>query len=320
MNKLKNSNYSWSLIEWWNIDWSYNRIQYSSNDIITKLSDLTILVTEWISLLNENTNKNRLDIRVKIDENNINILNDLKISFPNLDISRKKHNWHNFFHIIIWKNKNNREIAEQEIESIKSFVKSKINANLEYIDNKGWFENFALLKLEEIIDMWYKFEKENFSIDEVFELWSDSFWWTLSSIESLLNNINSNNNEQLYWLRNQSWELISIVLITDWESTEWATKKKFQWHWLIEPLLIYANANFINKAWKDKCNLYVHARYNRSISPSVKSWMTFFIDDDFQYILTNHVEIDWEYQSFVEWVLDNSMYTENIIKSYLINN
>ncbi|MFA5916671.1 MAG: hypothetical protein WC850_00370 [Candidatus Gracilibacteria bacterium] len=320
MNNLKNSNYSGSLIEGWNIDGSYNRIQYSSNDIITKLTDLTILVTEGISLLNENSNKSRLDIRVKINEDNINILKNLKIIFGNLDISIKKYNGDNVFHLIIGKNKKNREVAEQEIESIKSFVKSKINSNLEYIDNKDGFENFALLKLEEIINMGYKFEKEKFSIDEVFELWNDSFGWTLSSIESLLNNINNNTNEQLYGLRNQSGELISLVLISDGESTEWATKKIFQGQGLIEPLLIYANANFINKTGRDKCNLYVHARYNRSISPSVKSGMTFSIDDDFQYILTNHVEIDGEYQSFVEGVLDDSIYTENIIKSYLINN
>jgi len=305
--------YSWNLTTWWNLNWSYDRIQYYNEEVIINFSEITSLITQWIVHLKENETKTRLDIRIKTSKELITNLEKLKKIFWNIDISIKKFYQDNNFDIIIWKNSKEREVSEKEIETIKSYIKSKIYITLDYINKQEGFEKYALKKLSNIIKEWYKFENTNFKTEEILELWNDSFWWNKESVQSLLDN----HKDNIYWLRNKKWELISSILISNWETTEWATKKNYQWKWLIEPLLIYANSSYIKKVWQNKSKIYVQARYNRSIWPSIKSWMNFILCNNLQYILTNHVEIEWEYQNFVEWVLDTSQYSEKIIKSYL---
>lgn len=311
-----NTSYSWKLKEWWNLNWTYDRIQYFDNNLIYSYQQIVELVNEWIKQQTSlNNNSSRIDIRVNIYDtpNNLKQLENLTWLFWNIDTSIKKFNWWDIAQLIIWKNWKEREVLQKDIKQLQEFVKWKIQINLDLLKKQDWFENYALKQLNYIKNLWYTFEKNNFTIDEVYNLWNSGFWWNKTEIQNLL----SSNIDNLYWLRNTKWELIALVLITDWESTEWATKKEFQRQWLIEPLLIFSNSNIIDIEWSDKCKIYVQARYNRSISPSVKTWMRFITPDNLQFMLTNHVTIDNEYQSFAEWVLDNKLYTRKIIDSYL---
>lgn len=311
-----NTSYSWKLKEWWNLNWTYDRIQYFDNNLIYSYQQIVELVNEWIKQQTSlNNNSSRIDIRVNIYDtpNNLKQLENLTWLFWNIDTSIKKFNWWDIAQLIIWKNWKEREVLQKDIKQLQEFVKWKIQINLDLLKKQDWFENYTLKQLNYIKNLWYTFEKNNFTIDEVYNLWNSGFWWNKTEIQNLL----SSNIDNLYWLRNTKWELIALVLITDWESTEWATKKEFQRQWLIEPLLIFSNSNIIDIEWSDKCKIYVQARYNRSISPSVKTWMRFITPDNLQFMLTNHVTIDNEYQSFAEWVLDNKLYTRKIIDSYL---
>lgn len=306
--------YSGSLQQWWNINGSYNRIQYFNSDELDNYESLYSLVQEWIQKLQESSSQTRLDIRVSISQYNIEFLEYLKRDFWDIDISFKKYSNNSYIQLIIGKNKNQRELPFETIEKIKLYVRQKVENAILEVEKKGWFENFALQQLSNLKKEWITFEKRDFQVEEVFNLWKDSFWWEKSAVEELISN--QSKMSALYGLRNQLWELISLVFITDWETTEWVTKKEYQSKWYIEPLLIYANSNVISNFWEN-VELYVHARYNRSLSPAIKSWMNFQIDENRQFLLTNHVEIDGEYQTFVEGILDTSLYSSQLIESYL---
>lgn len=306
--------YSWMLQEWWNDYWSYNRIQYFSSEIFTNYLSVYCILQKGIDKLSKISTQTRLDIRISINENNLIFLEYLKKDFWNIDISIKKFNNTSIVQVILWKNKWLREVSFWNIQKIKRSVSTKINNTLNYINKVWWFENFAISQLDMIKQDWMYFEKDNFDISEILLLWSESFWWNEVSIKKLIKN--NCWNSRLYWLRNKVWELISLVLITDWETTEWVTKKDYQWRWYINPLLIYANSNCITDIWNN-LELYVHARCDRSLSPSIKSWMEFQIDDNRQYLLTSHVEIDGEYQTFVEWILNTLLYTSKLVDNYL---
>ncbi len=311
LTNTDNVSYSWSLLNWWNDYWSYHRVQYYSEEI-HNYDDIIWLVEKWLEKIKnmENKDKIRLDIRVNIYDDYFLIK---KLKGLKYDCSVKKFNWSNISQLIIWINWSLRKISEEKISEMQDYIKEKINNSLEIIKENWWFEKYALDQLERIKKMGYCFETENFTEDEIFTLWKKSFWWSKEEIKGLIKS-NCNN---IYWLRNNKWELVSLVLISDWETTEWATKEKYQKNWFIEPLLIFSNSKMINLLWKDRLKLYVHARHDRSIWPSIKTWMSFNTNNWLQFILTNHVQIDDNYQSFVEWVLDNELYTQKIIDSYL---
>jgi len=147
-------------------------------------------------------------------------------------------------------------------------------------------------------------------------LWWENFWWTLEELEELINILDDTNN-CIYWLRNEENKLISAILISEWETTEWATHKDYQWQGLIEPLLVFANSDQINIIGKENIKIYVQARYNRSITPAIKSWMSFKLVNWFSWLLTNHVKVKWDMKTFVEWVLNPKLYSNKIISSYL---
>ncbi|NDK07910.1 hypothetical protein EOM39_01535 [Candidatus Gracilibacteria bacterium] len=311
-----NTSYSGKLKEGWNLNGTYDRIQYFDNNLIYSYQQIVELVNEGIKQQTSlNNNSSRIDIRVNIYDtpNNLKQLENLTGLFGNIDTSIKKFNGGDIAQLIIGKNGKEREVLQKDIKQLQEFVKGKIQINLDLLKKQDGFENYALKQLNYIKNLGYTFEKNNFTIDEVYNLWNSGFGWNKTEIQNLL----SSNIDNLYGLRNTKGELIALVLITDGESTEWATKKEFQRQGLIEPLLIFSNSNIIDIEGSDKCKIYVQARYNRSISPSVKTGMRFITPDNLQFMLTNHVTIDNEYQSFAEGVLDNKLYTRKIIDSYL---
>lgn len=96
----------------------------------------------------------------------------------------------------------------------------------------------------------------------------------------------------------------------DSETTEWSVLPEYQWTWTIEPLLIISNWILIDN-WNSD-NVYAHMRWDRSIWPWLKSW--FRIDDRSDNILTNLVEVEWNMEHFLEWTLDTSLYTEDLLE------
>ncbi|MDP2103955.1 MAG: hypothetical protein Q8K26_03475, partial [Candidatus Gracilibacteria bacterium] len=297
---------------------TYDRIQYNSDEPCSSLLEIIRIIELGNSYLDDSKKEVHLDIRLIIDKALIDDLPKLNRIFGDIDISIKKYDNEEVFYLMIGKNTSKRALELQEIEDIKTYVKNKINSTLAFLDQLGGFEEFAISELEKIRQMGFTFEKDNFSVDEIYSLWSNSFGWTKETIGGLLNSLNGDNF--LYGLRNEKGELISLVLISAQETTEWATRKDYQGRKLIESLLIFANSHYINNLGKGNAKLYVHARYNRSVTPAVKSGMKFFNNDELQYLLTNLVKVDGEYQTFVEGVLDSSLYTDKIIQEYISSN
>lgn len=318
MNNLTSSAYSWSLLCWWNLCGTYKRIQYNSEEICTHIWSVTQIVEQGISYLLDSAENTRLDIRLIIHPDVVKDIPMLRTLFWDMDMSLKQYEQEEYLHLIIWKNKLERVLDEQVVQDIQFYTRNKVCSTIDLLEDMWGFEKFAISELNKIKKRGFYFVKDNFTIEEVHELWGKTFWWEKENIANLLSN--SWQSAYLYGLRNSIHELISLVLISDWETTEWATRSDYQWRKLIEPLLIFANSDFISTNGKQNTRLYVHARYNRSISPSVKSGMRFCFRDDLPHLLTNHVEIDWEYQTFVEWVLDSSLYTDKIFDEYLSSN
>lgn len=314
---MENNEYSWTILEWWNHNWSYWRIQYSSRQLVDNIWELSDLFELWLYYLNSSNNKSRLDMRFIISKWIFSELKILEQDFWSMDISIKQFDKKSdVLHLILWKNTQERELDIKEINKIKEYINKKINDTLNYIDSMEWFENFCMYHLDVVKNKKYRFEKNNFDVSEIYNLWWNNFWWEEHDILILLERLDDKNN-CIYWLRDENGRLISIVLIIDWETTEWATLAELQWHKIIESLLIFANSDQIEKKSREKLELYVHARYDRSISPAIKSWMVFNLNSPYRNLLTNLVEVEWDMQTFVEWVLDTSKYTDEIINSYL---
>jgi len=300
-----NTQYSWELQEWWNINWSYSRVQYFSWEL-TNLDWFLRLVEEWDRYISE-TDNTRLDIRVALsDDFDISYI---RKNFPDSDISVKRI-WETKY-LMFWLNIGERKLSEEKIQKVKNYVNCKVDKLLEYINKEWWFEQYAENILEIAKWRWLRFEKNNFEIQEIYDLWWENFWWTKDQISNF---IETNAwRDVMFWLRDDSWLLIALIMIwDDYETTEWAVLEDFQNIWIIEPLLLVVNGLFIDK-WEGE-DIYAHMRWNRSIWPWIKSWLRINKQDETDNILTNLVEVKWEMTHFLEWTLDTNLFTKNLLE------
>jgi len=301
MNEVNNE-YSCTIQEGWNMI-PYSILMYYSGDIIDTESFIDI-VNDWLSLIN-NTENTRLDIRLAIsDDFDISLINEI---YSGYDLVVREI-W-NSRTIIFWYNLWERKLSEDKLLETKDFVKIKIDKALNFIENEGWFEVYAINTLNNTESRWLQFENLNFQIEEVYNLWWINFGWTREEVQVFI----ENSSERMFWLRNSNWILISLLMIwNDYETTEWSVEQNYQWQWIIEPLLILVNWIYIlNWLWE---NIFAHLRYNRSIWPWIKFWLRVQNNYSTQNILTNYVNIEWNMEHFVEGVLDKSLYTK-----YLLN-
>jgi hypothetical protein len=304
MNEINNE-YSWAVQEWWNTNGSYNRLQFLSNDSIN-LESFCEIVEQWLSKITKTSNS-RLDIRCFISDNfEISYILD---KYKDSDMTVKTIDWKDF--ITFWINIGERKLSEEEVNGIKDFVNDKVDDILRKTEEWGWFENYAISTLNRLLDRWFTFERESFWVDEVFDLWWYNFGWSRYEISSFIEwNIW---NDKMFWLRNSEWILISLVMIwDDSESTEWSVLEEYQSTWTIEPLLIATNWILIDN-W-DADNVYAHMRWNRSIWPWLKSWLRINKNDWINNILINLVEVEWNMEHFLEWTLDTSLFTEQLLE------
>ncbi len=212
--------------------------------------------------------------------------------------------------ITFWLNFSERKVSQEQIRKIKDFVVNKVDKILWDIENNWWFVYSSIEEIQNIRKQWYRFERNNFETEEVFELWWKNFDWTREDIRSFIQN--NQNNNQMFWLRNVNWILVALMMFwDDSETTEWWVLEEYQWQWLIVPLLLTTHGLMIQE-WRHH-EVYAHLRWNRSIWPWLKSWLridnTFWTDN----ILYNHVEVEWNLEHFVEWILDSSLFSDLLL-------
>lgn len=323
--------YSWTVQEWWNETGSYDRLQFSwnfssQNEIIDFLND------EALNKFN-NSQRSRLDIRWKV-ENIINQdIKELQEKFPSIELSHLyNQNYSEIVEeIIIWKNKEERAIWTDAEKIVQSYSHLKLE-ELQNID----INNLARFSLEQMQNLWYQFETERFSAQELFELWWDNFGWSLEQAELYTNN--DREDEKIFGIRDsRDGHLAAAILISHWESTEWAVEKNYQWQGAIIPLLFYSNIWWLQN--NPETNLQVFARYNRSVSPAIKTGFA-FPKENIAGILTNHVDVwetetpdswniwknnfwdtNWEHlRSFAIWQLQSENISQEIQDLYLNSN
>lgn len=303
MNEVNNE-YSWAVQEWWNPSGSFDRLQFLSNSSID-IKEFCAIVDRWLSEIIETYNT-RLDIRCFVsDDFDISyILNEYKDS----DIAIKTIDWKDF--IIFWINIRDRRLSEEESSDIKEYIVNKVDSILRKIEEWWWFENYAINTLNRSLNRGFTFERKSFWVEEVFKLWWFNFGWTMEEISSF---IDSNVlTDRMFWLRDNNWELISLLMIwDDFETTEWSVLEEYQWTWVIEPLLIAANWILVEN-WESKW-VYAHMRWNRSIWPWLKSWLR--VNTKVDNILRNLVEVEWNMEHFLEWSLDSSLFTDELLEN-----
>ncbi len=310
-SKETENKYSGSLQTGWNLDGSYHRIQYVSDKILTN-SEITEIIIAGELALKKSENKSRLDIRCIVP---INFdFNTLQSQFQNIDIAPKRYNGNPELHLTIGLNKEARNIPSTEILQLQKNVSLKIQDNLESVSD---FENFSLQELEKIQKQKIEFENKNFSAEELEKLWGYNFGWNRDEIESFLEQTPPNN--YIYGLRDNENNLIASLLISDGEATEWSVIEKEQGKGLIVPLLLHAYAHQI-KTKGQNVEIYAQLRHNRSISPAIKSGMNIMNENGTQFILSNHVQVEDQWTSFVEASLNTKIFSPKIIQSYLQNN
>lgn len=279
--------YSWTIQKWLNIDASYDRIYFSSS--FEKFDDLIETFKETRRRF-VYSDKTRMVFNVKISPtlaqkiiDTPNLFEPAKIEFlckhPNETILENSYN------LIIWENKQERNLNWEVLRRIKFKVEDTL---------KKWNTqnlNDALLKIESLIDYWYSFSL-NPKVSDLLILWEKTFWW---DIDSICADLKTNDNLKMI-LKDKKWEVVCWALLTsDWESTEWATNDSFQKKWFIKLLLLVMHAYWINKmrAKWEILPIRAETRFDRSINPWISVWMVSSKINWILWIHQNHVTIWW---------------------------
>lgn len=187
---------------------------------------------------------------------------------------------HEQMHVTVGLNTPERAVPAHHVQEIQHRVREKIAEA-----TPPSFEKHALSVLQDCRERGLYFD-EHPTHEDIFELWNHTFGWSKEQCRTYAES--HSKDEKLFVLRNASHRAISGVLITDGESTEWATLPEFQRQGHIVPLLIYANCALL----RDKVpSVFAELRWNRSVSPALKSGFRIDADTVGSWLLTNHVAI-----------------------------
>ena len=172
-----------------------------------------------------------------------------------------------------------------------------------------------ILTIPDAMGLGLRFETnmKNFSVAEIYDHWGKMFDWTQKKVTALLKNPGES---KIYGLRNTDGKLVACMFMSDGESTEWSVSPDMQGQGIITPLLLFAHADQIRSNGYNT-DIYAHLRYNRSISPSIRSGMKFYTHFGTPNILTNHVSVENDLTHFVEGNVDTNVFTPEIIEKIL---
>ncbi|MDD5470022.1 MAG: hypothetical protein PHO92_04475 [Candidatus Peribacteraceae bacterium] len=239
------------------------------------------------------------------------------------------------YHLTVGLNAPERAVAPDALSRMQQSVRSDVQRVTQLLQAHGSFDRYALAQLERVRAEGMAFDTHASSRDLV-SLWQHPFCWTPEQCAAYA--AKQDATEQVFLLRDAHGRAISGALFSGGESTEWATLPERQGKGYIVPLLLYANCTLIRQGVR---SVFVEARWDRSISPGLKSGFVLSPQPFHQWMLSNHVtvgdqpDIDppdaWNggrgrlsdgtdaamLRSFAVIRLDPSLFTEDVLDSYL---
>lgn len=265
---------------------SYDRMLYNAESIIMENTKEVIDLVKYCFSQFEKSPRSRLLMRFKVNPD-IN-LDDISSYFvdKSIELTDYQNGVEGVSRVTIGFNKADRAINVRDVRHIQTVVKSKIQKAMNGMPNQN-FETFALEELQRVQKLGFSFSNANFTADELYSLWHTFFAWTEEQCQKYAG-MPPNKNEQIFGIRDKDNTLLSVMLYSHRESTEWATLPEHQQHGLIVPLLIYANSHLVEQNIPE---IFAELRFDRSVSPAVKSGMEIQVDPKRQSTLLNHVSI-----------------------------
>jgi hypothetical protein len=313
---------------------SYDRMLYTrESQIISQSSEVMELINYCLREF-EQGSQSRLLLRLRVDPavdltQISQVLTDRQIelasySEPNNEALR----------VTIGFNKLERAIPLAAVRQIREIVQHKITQAHQLMPDRN-FEAYAVQESQRCAELGLSFANNDFSASELYTLWHESFGWSMEQCEQYASSPQSD-NERIFGLRDEEGRLISGMLYSHRESTEWATLPEYQGQGLVVPLLIYANASLIAAQMPE---IFAELRFDRSVSAAVKSGMQVHLHPQHQSVLVNQVSIggdpdSWnlgrdglgdgtpgeELRSFVIGTVDPRLITSCVRAAFLENN
>lgn len=120
--------------------------------------------------------------------------------------------------------------------------------------------------------------------EELFALWGSSFGWTREQCRA----VPSGPHERVFVLRDEIGTAIAAALYSYGETTEWSVRTGYQGKGNSVPLLLYSHCALLRD---DIRSVFAELRWNRSISPGVRSGLRLALSANRPWLLSNHVAI-----------------------------
>ncbi len=284
---------------------SYERVQTISMDPSNPASWNEVLLALENICERTDVTETRFDFRSYVNDDFT--ISEISEKYPSIDYSLRDDGENKF--LTLGYNFGIRQLQNEEIWKLKTFVCHKAIRALESISHFESYHDYILSELEKLNSYDLTIVNSWVSALELFELWGGNFGWEYEDIQNFLKFTWEND---FFAMRDKQGELIAACMVSYdsesiWETTEWAVSEKYQWKGLIHPLLFVVNARLIDAGLEQ---IYAHARYNRSVSAGVRSGYRLLTDS----ILTNHVEVEWGYTHLAEIVIDRDKFTQEIME------
>ena len=238
------------------------------------------------------------------------------------------------YQTVIGINNQQRSVAGGIQTSIRQRTQQQLQQWNSNVHNQREFEQQASDGYHNVREQGYHFDTTA-TAEELHALWSATFGWTREQCEALLN---GESEEQLFTLKDEQGATVSACLVSEGESTEWATLPEHQRRGLIAPLITYANCSLIAA---NRANVFAELRWDRSLSPGLKAGFQPATTTADIPLLTNHVTVgnpnqqdvpdDWNQQrtplsdgthgaylrTFIPATVARELFSDELLDTYL---
>jgi len=187
-------------------------------------------------------------------------------------------------HITLAHNTEHRDVHPSDVLTIRRTVCRKMGRCLHWTASPEAFSSCALQEVAAMRERGHSISTQP-SCEDLQTLWEHSFGWTPAQCQHYAQN---QQNAAVFVLRDDEGNPLSGMLYYDGESTEWATVPEEQGKGYVVPLLIWGHSNLIKQGIR---SVFTELRWNRSISPAIKSGFRIADLHDPGGILRNHVPI-----------------------------
>ena len=268
-------------------DASYDRVVWNDEQSVhTHPHSLAALVRDGIDAMRQSC-RSRLVLRttaccpLPLDR-----LEPLLCPGESLEIAHRPCNGGNRRHLTVGINAAIRSVAPHAIGTMQDSVRAHIGRLASQIASPTAFTRHALAELDIVARQGMHFDTHGNTRD-LLALWQAPFGWSEGQCRQYA--LSERPDERIFILRDTQRRAISGVLVSQGESTEWATVPDEQGKGHIVPLLIYANSVML--AEHPSQDVYAELRWNRSVSPALKSGFCIPRQEYRNWLLTNHVTI-----------------------------